>query len=85
MSLAGRPRTMLLIDEPFMFLMRLRQAFAEKDLGELFHIKECFKKNNNMDQPFIFITYISPNLDTKERKLSNQCPLVLRGSIQQQG
>jgi len=39
-SLAGRPRTLQLIDELFLFLMRVRQAFGEKDLAERFKITE---------------------------------------------
>jgi hypothetical protein len=39
-TLAGRPRTMLLIDELFMLLMRLRQNFPEQDLAERFRITE---------------------------------------------
>ena len=38
-TLAGRPRRMLLIDEFFMFLMRLTQNFPEQDLSR-FHITE---------------------------------------------
>ena len=39
-TLAGRPRSMLSIDELFMFLMRLRQNFPEQDLAERFRITE---------------------------------------------
>ncbi len=39
-SLAGRPRTMLLIDELFMFLMRIRINCAETDLAVRFGVSD---------------------------------------------
>jgi len=40
LSLKGRPRQMLLIDELFMTLMRLRRGFPERDLALRFNISE---------------------------------------------